>query len=110
MNIEGIDYRLDDNAAANHFYGWHRGCSDVPGYALAGQNMFIPTENLDDAQWAMEGHTKWDGCSTVFFEDGMHVCGRRYAADVGAALLRAFDLSFDFMESRGVDCRLGRSS
>lgn len=34
------------------------------------------TTNLDDAEMYAHGSIKWDGCSTVWLGDGVHMCGQ----------------------------------
>lgn len=42
----------------------------------------------ENADWVMKGAIKWDGCSTMYFPDGVHICGIEDARNWGKMLER----------------------
>ena len=51
-----------------------------PHYARANSTASSPIEDmtpdLDEAEVYAHGSIKWDGCSTVWISDGVHLCGQ----------------------------------
>jgi len=77
--------------------------SEAPAYPRKGSiSSCDTTESIAEAEWTVDGSTKWDGCSTVDFENGMHLCGPRSVEQFTEALKRVWktaaeDFGFDYI-------------
>ena len=79
--------------------GWDE--TDAPLFWRADENSNInPTSRPEEAEPFLTCGIKWDGCSNWNFSQGIHLCARRDAAEIGLLMLRLYDWAKEVGQDR----------